>query len=86
MLIDLKNAEYCGEYKIKLTFEDGKSGIVDFSEYKNREGVFKKFTDLNFFKSFEVDPEVHTLVWNKEIDIAPETLYRRVALKYSLER
>ena len=75
MLIDIKSAEYYGDYKIKLTFEDGKSGIVDFASYINKEGVFKKFRDLSFFKSFAVDPEVKTLTWGSEVDIAPETLY-----------
>ncbi len=75
MLIDLKSAEYCGDYKIKLTFEDGKSGIMDFSSYINKKGIFKKFKDINYFKNFIVDPEVKTLVWGNEIDIAPETLY-----------
>ncbi len=79
MLIDLKLAEYLGDYKIKLTFEDGKSGVIDFASYINRKGVFKKFKDQSFFKNFTVDPEVKTLAWGKEIDIAPETLYSQVA-------
>ena len=41
MLIDLKSAEYCDDYKIKLSFEDGKSGVVDFSSYLNKNGVLK---------------------------------------------
>ena len=75
MVIDLKSAEYCGDYRIKLVFEDGKSGVMDFSSYVNKGGVFKKFKDINYFKSFVVDPEVKTLAWADEIDIAPETLY-----------
>jgi hypothetical protein len=73
--MDLLSAEYCGGYKIKLVFEDKKSGIVDFSSYAERKGVFEKFKDINFFKNFVIDPEVKTLAWGKEIDIAPETLY-----------
>jgi hypothetical protein len=72
---DLKSAEYCGDYKIKLVFEDGKSGILDFSAYANKGGVFEKFKDINYFRKFAVDIEVKTLVWGNEIDIAPETLY-----------
>ena len=33
MLIDLVSAEYRGDYKIELRFEDGEHGIVDFSSY-----------------------------------------------------
>ncbi|MEW5757968.1 MAG: DUF2442 domain-containing protein [Candidatus Omnitrophota bacterium] len=74
-MIDLKKAEYLGDYKIRLTFEDGKSGVVDFASYIDKKGVFKKFEDLSFFKNFVIDPEVKTLMWGNEIDIAPEILY-----------
>lgn len=75
MAIDLISAEYCGGYRIKLIFEDGRSGIVNFTSYAGKEGVFKKFKDVNYFKNFTIDPEVKTLARGKEIDIAPETLY-----------
>jgi hypothetical protein len=75
MSVDLLSAEYCGEYKIKLVFEDNKGGVVDFLSYKEKKGVFEKFKDINYFKNFVIDPEVKTLTWGKEIDIAPETLY-----------
>ena len=75
MLLDVVSAEYCGDYKIKITFEDGKSGIVDFSSYLKKGGVFEKFKNIDFFKSFSIDNEVGVLTWKNEIDIAPETLY-----------
>lgn len=75
MLIDLISAEYRCDYKIELVFEDGKSGIIDFSSYINKPGIFNKFKDINYFKNFTVDPEVKTLSWSNEIDIAPEILY-----------
>jgi hypothetical protein len=36
MLVDLKYAEYFDNYKIRLLFEDGKEGIVDFSSYSKK--------------------------------------------------
>ncbi len=83
MLLDVVSAEYCGDYKIKITFEDGKSGIVDFSSYLKKGGVFEKFKNIDFFKSFSIDNEVGVLTWKNEIDIAPETLYS-AATKSSL--
>lgn len=77
MYQDLKSAEYCGGYKIKIVFTDGKSGILDFIDYVERGGVFEKFRDLDFFKAFVIDSEIKTLVWGKEIDIAPEILYAK---------
>ncbi|NOZ60991.1 MAG: DUF2442 domain-containing protein [Calditrichaeota bacterium] len=77
MLYDVINAEYIENYKLKIEFEDGSAGIVDFSEYLEKGGVFAKFKDLNFFKNFIVSKELGTIVWANEIDIAPETLYEK---------
>jgi len=75
MLNDVISAHYRGGYQIELTFEDGASGIVDFSKYVSRGGVFEKFKDLEFFKNFTIHGELGVLTWGDEIDIAPETLY-----------
>ncbi|ABW67281.1 DUF2442 domain-containing protein [Desulfosudis oleivorans] len=76
MLKDVISAVYKGEYKIEVTFEDGVTGIVDFSRYLNQGGVFEKFKDLEFFKNFNINKELGVLTWgNEEVDIAPETLY-----------
>ena len=75
MLRDVIAANYKGEYKIELTFEDGASGIVDFSKYLNKGGVFEKFRDMEFFMNFKINEELGVLTWGDEVDIAPETLY-----------
>lgn len=75
MLRDVIAAHYQGEYKIELTFEDGASGIVDFSEYLNKGGVFEEFKDMIFFMNFRINKELGILTWGDEVDIAPETLY-----------
>jgi len=75
MLKDVIATNYQGEYKIELTFEDGASGIVDFSKYLNKGGVFEKFKDMKFFMNFRINKELGILTWGDEIDIAPETLY-----------
>jgi len=75
MLRDVISAKYKGEYKIEVIFEDGASGIVDFSKYLLEGGVFEKFKDMEFFKNFKINEELGVLTWGDEIDIAPETLY-----------
>jgi len=75
MLRDVISAKYKGEYKIEVTFEDGASGIVDFSKYLREGGVFEKFNDMEFFKNFRIHEELGVLTWGDEVDIAPETLY-----------
>ncbi len=58
-----------------MTFEDGASGVVDFSKYLSKGGVFEKFKDIEFFKDFKINAELGVLTWGNEVDTAPETLY-----------
>ena len=75
MAPDVVSATYRVKYKIEITFEDEKKGIVDFSKYLDKGGVFSRFRDINFFKSFKVNSELGVLSWRDEVDVAPETLY-----------
>jgi hypothetical protein len=75
MIHNVVLAQYRGDYKIELTFDDGKKGTVDFARYLSKGGVFERFRDLDFFKRFKVDPELGVLTWEGDLDIAPETLY-----------
>ncbi len=75
MIHDVVAAIYRGGYRIELEFDDGKRGVVDFTKYVERGGVFERFKDMDFFRSFSVNKELGTLTWGDEIDIAPETLY-----------
>jgi hypothetical protein len=75
MLHDVVSASYKGGYRIELTFDNGERGVVDFSPYLRRGGVFKRLRDVSFFRAFRVNPELGTLSWADEIDVAPETLY-----------
>ena len=75
MLHDVVSAIYQGGYLIELEFDDGQRGTVDFAKYLERRGVFERFRDLEFFRSFAINKELGVLTWGDEIDIAPETLY-----------
>ncbi len=75
MIHDVVKAEYKADYKIQLVFDDGKAGLVDFSKFIAKGGVFKKLENYEFFKNFNVNKELGVISWNNEIDIAPETLY-----------
>jgi hypothetical protein len=75
MIHDVVSAVYKGGYRIEIEFDDGKRGVVDFSKYLVRSGVFERFKDIAFFRSFRVNDELGVLTWGSEIDVAPETLY-----------
>ena len=74
MFFDVTEAQYINDYRIRLSFEDGSTGIADLSDYPNGDTVFRAFLDMDFFKDFSI--EYGTIIWgNGELDIAPETLY-----------
>jgi len=75
MIHDVVSASYKGGYRIEVTFDDGKRGVVDFSRYVERGGVFDRFKDICFFENFKINEELGVLTWGDEIDVAPETLY-----------
>jgi len=72
---DVVSAEYKGDYRIELTFDDGKKGVVDFAKYPEKGGVFERLRNLDFFKRFKVNEDLGVLAWDGDLDVAPETLY-----------
>lgn len=75
MTRDIVDAVYKGDYLIEIFFDDGKHGIVDFSKYLKRGGVFRKFRTIGYFRNFRINKELGVLTWADGLDIAPETLY-----------
>ena len=75
MIHDVVSARYLAGYEIEVTFDNGRGGVVDFSRYVERGGVFERFRDIKFFRKFRVNEELGVLMWENEVDIAPETLY-----------
>ena len=75
MIYNVILAEYKGGYRIELVFDNGRRGIVDFSKYLKRGGVFERFRNIDFFRNFRINKELGVITWDDDIDIAPETLY-----------
>ena len=75
MYYDVVSAEYLEDYALKVWFADGKSGIVDFTPYIRKGGIFGKLAQVENFKRFMVNQELGVITWQGEIDLAPETLY-----------
>ncbi|MEK6797100.1 MAG: DUF2442 domain-containing protein [Spirochaetota bacterium] len=73
---DVVSARHVGGYALDITFDNGRHGVVDFTEYLTR-GVFTKLQHPDFFKRFFIDRETKTLCWPDEIDIDPDTLYHK---------
>lgn len=65
-------ADYRGEYRIHLLFNDGVDATVDFSEWLTGP-VFEPLKDRSAFARFFI--EGGTVAWANGADIAPETLH-----------
>jgi hypothetical protein len=73
-LHDVIGFEVSGEYRLRLTFDDGTVGEVDFAGREWR-GVFEPLRDPEYFARVTVDAEAGTVVWPNGADMAPEPLY-----------
>jgi len=75
MFTEVTKAEYIGDYKVSVLFNDGVMKIIDFYGilFFHDYPAFLPLKNLEIFKKFKV---TDTLEWdNGNIDIAPETLY-----------
>ena len=70
----LKSAEYVGDYCLRLTFDDGKKGLLDLEDQLWGD-VFEPLRDLERFKDFRIDKDLQTIVWSNGADLAPEFIY-----------
>ena len=70
----LKQAKYLDEYKIWIEFEDGISGEIDLKKEIFGQ-IFEPLKDINYFKTFNLHPELKTITWPNGADFSPEFLY-----------
>ena len=68
-------AEYRGDFRIHLIFDDDVTGTVDCSRWLSGP-VFEPLKDPVYFQRFFIDGG--TLAWPNGADIAPETLHKEV--------
>ena len=79
MLVRIVEAEYVGDYRIWLRFDDGVEGEVDLAG--DLVGpVFQPLSNLLAFRQFRLHPELRTLVWPNGADFAPEFLRDKLTL------
>jgi len=59
-------------YKLSLTFSDGKKGIFDAKPYLDI-GIFKDLLDPSLFRSVKISDA--TIEWANGADLCPECVY-----------
>jgi hypothetical protein len=72
MFIHVLNAEYLGDYKLRLFFNDGAVKIVNLENELHGE-VFEPLKDKENFKRFFIS--FNTIEWENGVDFDPEFLY-----------
>lgn len=70
-MIRVTDAAYLGDLRVRLAFNDGTEGVVDFRERLDGP-IFKPLNDPAVFRRFELTD--HTLQWPNGADFAPEYL------------
>lgn len=78
-MIRVTAARHVKEFVVWVQFNDGTNGEVDLSD-ELYGPVFEPLQDLEYFASFEVHDEAHTLTWPNGADFAPEFLHHKVAV------
>ncbi len=63
------------DFNMEITFDDGKSGVLDCKPIIEKGGVFSVLRDPNVFNRAEIHKDLGVITWNNEVDIAPETAY-----------
>lgn len=74
---DVTGLRYLHDYVYHVTFDDGTAGEADLAEFLDGGPVFAALRDPALFRQARI--EGGTIAWPNGADIAPETLYERVA-------
>ena len=72
-MLNVREVEYRGGYRLWLRFTDGTEGEVDLAAHLVGP-VFQPVLDPIMFAAVRVDPEIRTIAWPNGADFAPEFL------------
>ena len=70
-------ARYVSGYTVWLRFSNGVEGVVNLADELEGE-VFEPLKSVEYFRQFELHPELRTLVWPNGADFAPEFLREKL--------
>lgn len=75
MLLQIEKADYVGNHRFELRFNDGRVGTIDVRQLIDQGPgtLFAALRDEALVRRFELT--YGTLAWPGELDVAPEYLY-----------
>ena len=74
MILHITEVNYLSDYKLRVSFNNGESGVADLSSVVHQ-GVFKALEPQEKFAQVVLDEELDTVVWPGGLDLAPEFVY-----------
>ncbi len=74
MFLHVTKAKYIKDYKVEVSFNNGRKGVADLFEAL-RGPIFEPLKDKSIFANLHVDEELATIVWPNGADLAPEYIY-----------
>ena len=74
MFLHVTDAKYLTDYKVEVTFNNGRKGIADLSDAL-KGTMFEPLKNKSEFSRLVVDKELDTIVWSNGADLAPEYIY-----------
>ena len=78
MLPRLVDARHIADHRVWLRFADGASGEIDLAD-ELIGPIFEPLKNVETFRRFKLDEELHTLVWPNGADFAPEFLRAKLS-------
>jgi hypothetical protein len=82
MFLEITKAEYLGDYRLRIWFNNGEVRIADLADSLNGE-VFQPLRDMDYFSRFSIP--FNTVEWENGADFAPEYLYEHSSRTYDYE-
>jgi len=77
-MIRIVSAEPLPQYRLKITFNDGLSGIFRV-EPERRGGVFLKLLDPGVFNAVTVNPDFGCVEWPGGVDLCPDAMHQSMS-------
>ena len=77
-MIRIVSAEPLVNCRLKVTFNDGVSGIFPV-EPERRGGVFLKLLDARIFNAVTVNPDFGCVEWPGGVDLCPDAMHQAMA-------
>ena len=71
-MIYLTEVQYLHDYELLITFSNGEKRVYDGQD-DITQGIFTQLKNKAFFARARI--EWGTVVWNDDLDVAPEALY-----------